>query len=179
MKLLLFVSVLFVSTFSFADAWDNMTKTQAEAVVAELKINPYIFDYCDCCDYSGEYASKAYLLKVKSAEIVECSWDSNYYTVSLTVDYICELINTANGLMLKDLKKTENEGDHSGFYMNYTWGFNEETKLATAYFNIVDYDVYVHDTKSCKVEFSYPTPKEVKRVSKDKKYAKWYKANVQ
>lgn len=177
MKLLLFVPLLFLTTFSFADAWDNLTKQQAETVLAELKINPYIFDYCDCCVADEAETGTAHMMKVKSAEIVTCSWNSDYYSVKLKVEYICGVIYRLDGTGVSQVTFPESVGNQSDFFMNYTWGFSVITKKASPYFDLVSYDVYGEDPQPCKGEFAYPNPKEVKKVSKDKGYAKWYKAN--
>lgn len=178
MRILALLIVLLISTFSFADSWDNMTKKEAEAAVAELKLNPYIFDYCDCCDYEGEYAARVFLVKVTSAEITPCEWDERYYSVHLTTTVIAELENTEDGPETLTLLKTDGEQAEQLLAMNYSWGINTETKLATPFFNKVAYTMYSDDRSACKKEFDYPTPKAVKKVSKDKEYAAWYKQRI-
>lgn len=164
---------LCISQFSFADAWDNLTMDEAKAVVAELKENPYIFDYCDCCDHSGEYASTVHLLKVTDTEIVTCSWSEEHYSVKITYDVIAKLKYTGKGPNTKKLKKYN--GDEIGdlIYMNYTWIFNQETMKASPFFNSVSYSTY-GESAPCKKEFTYPTPKAVGKVSDDKGYSEWY-----
>ena len=49
--LVLFLFFLFQSSISRADAWDNLTMEEAKSVVAKLEKDPFIFDYCDCCDH--------------------------------------------------------------------------------------------------------------------------------
>lgn len=178
MKNLLMVLCLMVSTYTFADAWDNLTKEQANAVVAELKANPYIFDYCDCCDYEGEYATSVFLLKVIAADIVTCSWDENYYSVKVTTETIAQVNYTATGLDTKKLMKPGVQPENTVIYMNYTWTINPSTKKASPFFNKVEYTTYGTDNKPCKSEFNFPTPKAVAKVSRDKDYGKWYKKNV-
>jgi hypothetical protein len=175
MKFLFLFVVLLISRFSFADAWDAVTKEEAEKVVAELKVNPYIFDYCDCCDTEGDYATVSYLVKVKSAEIVPCSWSDEYFSVVLDVEVIGEIIRTDDENEIS-LRKTSDESV-SDFSMNYSWGYNSGSKMAAPFFQFVPYHVE-WETTSCKKEFMYPTPKQVKAVSKDRGYAKWYKENI-
>lgn len=176
-KLLLFLLIVFTSKLSFADAWDNLTMEQAKAVVAHLEQNPYIFDYCDCCDIKGEFASKAYFLKVIDTEIVPCSWDNSYYSVKINAEMIGEVKRTKSGLKLNKLIKSSADAN-SIVYMNYTWGYNPETKQATPLFDIVQYDVYGTDKKSCKSTFAYPDPKVVWKVYKDEIYLNWYGKNL-
>ena len=177
MKHFLFAFVLLISPLSFADAWDNLTMEEAKAVVQELKKNPYIFDYCDCCDHSGEYASKVHLLKVKGFNIIPSSWSEGQYAVQISYEVIAKLNYTAKGPNTRKLKRYA--GDEIGdlIYMNYTWTFNEESMKASPFFNSVKYSYY-GEGSACKREFTYPTPKAVAKVSDDIDYAAWYEANV-
>ncbi len=174
MKKLFVIFALFASQFALADAWDNLTLNEANAVVAELKENPYVFDYCDCCDFSGEYSTQVFLIKVVNSSIVECSWDPEYYAVNVEAVVIGQLRYTLSGLDTKRLIKNPDPNFESVIYMNYTWGFNPKTKEASPFFDIIAYTTY-GEADSCKKEFAYPTPKSVKKVSKDKEYATWYK----
>jgi hypothetical protein len=177
MKHYLFAFALLISPLSFADAWDNLTMEEAKAVVAELKISPYIFDYCDCCDHSGEYAASVHLLKVTGFNIIPSSWSEGQYAVQISYEVIAKLNYTAKGLNTKKLKNYS--GDEIGelIYMNYTWVLNRDSKKAAPFFNSVDYSTY-GDGAPCKKEFAYPTPKAVAKVSDDIEYAAWYEANV-
>ena len=105
MKTLFALAVLFNTFFSFADAWDNLTFEEAEAVVAELKKNPYIFDYCDCCDHTGEYATEVHFMKVTGTEIVTCDWDASYYSVQYTADLIAKVEYLPKGANISILSK--------------------------------------------------------------------------
>ncbi len=179
MKNALFALCLLISSFSFADAWDNLTKKQADAVIAELKENPYIFDYCDCCGSSEDKTfPTAHLMKVTSAEIITCTWNSDYYSILVTVDYICEVVQSRNEGTAPKVKASETNGDYNDFSMNYTWGFNTVSNMATPFFDIVYYDLY-DEKRICGQVFMYPNPKDVKKVSKDKGYAKWFKKSMQ
>jgi len=148
---------------------------EAEAVLVELEKNPFIFDYCDCCDHEGEYAAQVHFVKVKNARIVECDWDKEFYTVVYDADVIAEVTYTADGPdITKMAPDTEISDSGLKIYMNYTWTLNAKTKKASNFFNSVDYDYY-GENRSCKDEFAYPTPKQLKKVVKVKGYKKWYK----
>lgn len=177
-KLIFFFCLLLLSKFTFADAWDNLTLEQAQAVVAELETNPYIFDYCDCCDRKGEYASNAYFLKVVLAEIVPCEWDKTYYSVKITADVIGRLKRTKSGLKLNKLLKAVDDPSKMVF-MNYTWGYNKTTKMASPFFDIVAYDVYGTENTSCNPTFAFPKPEVVSKVYKDEIYGFWYSKHIQ
>ncbi|MDP5098609.1 MAG: hypothetical protein NWQ27_01330 [Crocinitomicaceae bacterium] len=58
MKTIFFFFTFFFSQFSYADAWDNLTLEEAQNVIAQLNENPFIFDYCDCFDFSGEFSTQ-------------------------------------------------------------------------------------------------------------------------
>ena len=179
MKTLTILFALIISQFSFADSWDNLTYAEAQGVVAELEENPFVFDYCDCCDFSGEYATRVYLLKVTKAEIVECSWDSKFYSVKMESTVIAEMKYARKGLNTKKLLKPIDTNAAELVSMNYTWGFisqNSDSK-AHPFFDLVDYSTY-GEGKPCKKPFSYPSPKAVMKVSNDLQYGTWYEKNI-
>lgn len=178
MKKLLLIMLLFVSNLSLADAWDNLTMQEAEAVIDELKENPYVFDYCDCCDHEGEYATRVYLIQVLRPKIVTCEWNNEFYSVTYEYRILAEVKYTENGPDIAQMSSQEIKEYSEPIYMNYTWGLNKLTKKATPFFNIVEYDYYGADSEPCKPEFEYPTPKELAVVKKDKAYKKWWKKNV-
>ena len=178
MKQLITLLFFSIPLFSFADAWDNLTFEEAENVVKELKKNPFIFDYCDCCDYKGEYASSIEFIKVTDTEIVECNWNSEMYSVKITSELIASVQFTASGANTKEMTKQSDNNFSSVLYMNYTWGLNPETKKATPFFNIITYSFYENENQPCQAEFKYPTPRDLKKVNFVKGYKKWWRVNV-
>lgn len=174
MKYIYLVISFFIAHFSFADAWGELSKTEAEAVVAELTKNPYIFDYCDCCDNSGDYATSILFLKVTKAEIVACEMDENCFYVDVETIVLAEVYYGENGPVIDQLSAYNIEKNKQRIYMNYSWVFNPVTKLATPFFNVVPYNYYDIEKTACKTEFAYPTPKQLKAVSADTDYKKWY-----
>ena len=173
-NLLLFCTVLLLSSYSKADAWDNLTMEEAQAVVTELEKNPFIFDYCDCCDDDGPNVHSALLLRVVNTEIVTCDWNTEFYSVKYQATAIAEVSYNDGTISLLDAK--EGSGEFT-LYMNYSRGLNSETKKATNFFNIVAYDYY-GDTITCKDEFNFPQPKALKEIIKVRGYKKWYKRNI-
>lgn len=176
MKHILFLLATLALSFSAqADAWDNLTKEEAERVVEKLEAQPYIFDYCDCCDAKGEYAAKTYFIKVTKTEIVPCSWDAQYFSVKMTYTILAEVKYTSKGINTKKLKAHANSVGQDIFTMNYHWGLNTAVNKADAFFNLVDYSLYGSDRKSCKTPFSYPTPQALGKITNDPEYGTWYK----
>lgn len=175
MKYIIIVLSSLFSFLSFADQWDNLTYAEAEAIIAELKDNPYIFDYCDCCDSEGEYATTIQFLKVIDTEIETCSWDENFYSVKAHSIFLGHVFYSSNGADVSRLTPGESSDYSQLIFMNYTWTFHPEKKVARPFFDIIPYDYYGSDQKPCKDEFAYPTPAQLKKVSKDKGYKKWYK----
>lgn len=178
MKYIYLLFAFFISHLTFADAWDNLTYEEAEAVVAELERNPYIFDYCDCCNNTGEYATTVHFLKVVSTEIVPCEWDKDYYSVRVKSIVLAGVFYANDGPDVNQLTTPTEPEMYELIYMNYTWTIHPERKVATPFFNAVPYDYYGNDNQPCKKEFAYPTPTQLKVVSKDKGYKKWYKKNI-
>lgn len=175
MKSLLLFVLLLPGHYSFADAWDNLTRQQAEAVVAELEKNPFVFDYCDCCDDDGEDVHAAMLLQVTSTEIVACSWSPEMFSVKYEAISIGEVCYHSDTLSVLNMFEAGSGSSEYVVYMNYSRGLNPTTKQATNFFNIVDYDYY-GENLTCKREFDYPHPKELKKAGiKLKAYAKWYR----
>lgn len=172
----LFIALLFlaITNVSLADSWDNLTKEQAEAVVRELEANPYIFDYCDCCDHEGAYAAQVRLLKVTSTEIKPCAWEPESFSVTVDVVVLAHLPYNATGPDVIKMTSKKKELDVYTISMNYTWSYNEGEKSAAPLYTTVPYDKY-GEKKACKSFFKYPTPEQGKGIIKDGKYKKWYK----
>lgn len=178
MKTLLIVFFGLMTQLAFADAWDNLTREEADAVVAYLEENPYIFNYCDCCDSDGEYATQVFFVKVTSTSIEPSSWDEGSFSVKYEFVPLAEVKYTEAGLDFSAMSPLENLDNDEPIYMNYTWGWNAAKMQATPLFDVIDYSMYGSNHESCKAPFSFPTPKLMKKVSKEKGYKKWYKKNV-
>jgi len=178
MKTILLLISLLISSVSLADAWDNLTFEEAQNVATHLEYNPFIFDYCDCCDHSGEFATKVYLIKVTGTKIVTCEWNTEYYSVQIEGYALAELKYTASGVSTKKLLKTKLNEPNSIITMNYTWTQGFESLIAVPFFEVVDYHTYGDDNKPCKKHFKFPTPKAFAKVSDDPEYAVWYQENV-
>ncbi|WP_405295915.1 hypothetical protein [Algibacter sp. Ld11] len=172
MKNTLIIFSLIIPRLLCADAWDNLTLQQAEQVCKFLNTDPYILDYCDCCNYEGEYATKIYLMKVKSTQIITCEWNSEYYSVRADVDILAEIPYTKEGPDINYAHRYKSK-EELVITMNYTWAYNEQKKKAAPIYTIIPYDIYGETNPNsgyCKAFTNFPSPKYIK----NRKYKKWY-----
>lgn len=175
------IKLLILAVFPFfanADAWDNLTMDEAQQVVSFLKDNPFIFDYCDCCDNEGEFASEVHMFKVTSTEIVKCDWDEEKFSVKIEFDVIAQIIYLESGPDLSRMFKPSSDEYDNIVFMNYTWGYNAETRMARPLFASISYTTYAESTEGCKAAFSFPSPSMLRHVGIPGGYKKWYKKNV-
>jgi hypothetical protein len=167
MKLLL--SLLLAVGFSLganADAWDDLTKEQATALAAFLKKNPYVIDYCDCCD-----PGDTYLMKVISTEIVTCEWNPEKFSVKAEVIKIAKLEHTDVGLN-EHTAAPLGEAGKATIYMNYTFGYDKVKKWAVPLFKLVSYEA--DRNHICKGGTNFPQPTNNSGKELDAGYTKWY-----
>lgn len=172
MKKIILPFLLLYSSLLHADPWEDLTLEQALEVSDFLGENPYILDYCDCCDHDGEYATKVFLLEVTFVEIIPCSWDSDYYSVEASVSYLAELPYQAQGPDISAPLLVQSE-DALIVSLNYTWGYNAAFDQAGPLYTIMPSDRHEErplDTGYCKGLTAFPDPSLIK----DSKYKKWY-----
>jgi len=153
-----------------ADYWDNLSQEEAENVVAELKRNPFIFAYCDCCGGSLEF------VKVIKTEIVPCSWNEGQFSIQYNYIALAAFVRVEQTNQLSAPSSASQSSDPTTLAMNYTWTVHPTTKMAAPFFNAVTYTYY--ENRSCEAPFSYPTPTEVRSVSKLMGYKGWYKKTI-
>jgi hypothetical protein len=180
MKYLTLLALLFFSTLSFADAWDNLTEDEAAEMVNYLNANPYIFEYCDCCQTDAEddrYSME--LVEVSNLRVVTCSWDKDYYSVEYNRQPIATLLykEDGSGMQVTPPPTPDSEEDSPPvIYMNYTWGLNPDSNLAEPLFETIYYHyVAEYGGRSCKEAFPYPKPSDLSKVGEFKGYKQWYK----
>lgn len=178
MHKLIFLFTLLLSFQSKADAWDNLTMNEAREVVEYLEKHPFIFDYCDCCNADGEYATEIHMYKVTSTEIVTCTWDPEKYAVKIKFDVIAGIVHHETGPDLSKIYVPNAESYNETVFMNYTWGYEAETKLAQPLFETISYTTYGENNEGCKRPFSFPSPSMLKEVGIPSGYKRWYKRNI-
>lgn len=164
-KVLIFVIAIFSFSLLKADPWEDLTDKQAKSVVKFLEKNPFILDYCDCCE-----TDEVYLMKVVSTKIVPCSYDETKKTVIAQVVRIGKL--EVNGGVPSAYRTTALAENIESFTitMNYTFVFSKRDKWAVPLFKEVAYE----QDHICKGATRFPNPFENNDI-KDESYKKWFK----
>lgn len=180
MKKTIFIALLafFSSTTAlFADPWDCMSKEQAEELMAHLQKNPFVFDYCDCCDeVSREYDNKklmGHLVKIEKMEIKACSWDETQFSV-----YVVSTTMIASGYVEGGnfkIEQTKNEVA-AGYYaedwsvaINYCFALDKGKP--TRLYKMIKYE---GDDVNCGGLKNFPDPNKIPKSKIQKAYAKYY-----
>lgn len=175
MKFSLMTLILFIlPTLVWADPWDNLTLEEAQEVQEYLSANPFILDYCDCCDHEGEYAAAVYLMRVTETEIVTCDWNDEYYSIKASVEVLARVPYNDNGLDLA-APKMANFQESLIITMNYTWGYSAMHQKSTPLYAIIPYDGKNPDhitEGSCRPFTAFPVGKAIN----DSDYKKWYRS---
>lgn len=172
MKTLFLVSsILFFSSISRADSWDNLTLSQAKQVQKFLEKNPFIYDYCDCCSSEGDY-----LLKVISSKIVACEWDGAQYSVTVEAQRLALMQNTGSGLnnYHADPVPADEQFVQYTISMNYTFVYDKYMKWAVPFFKIIPHS----NSSICVGAAVYIDPTGSSANISDADYAAWYLKNI-
>lgn len=162
-KIILLIFSLLLIFQAKADPWDNLTYKQAVQVSDYLKENPFILDYCDCCD-----AGDVVLLKVIETEIVPCEWDAGSKSVKVTAKKIGKLKRNGS---YPSAYRIENMNEETEYIitMNYTFVYSECGKWAVPFFKVVDYD----NEHVCCGATRFPDPKDNPGIV-DQDYIAWF-----
>ncbi len=177
MKKITIILALFLTLVSKADTWTELSLAEAKVLKTYLTKNPYILDYCDCCDIEGEYASKTYLYKITSMEIIESEWGDGNYNLKASVEEIVEIQRIDKGLQMNSLTCGYNYASELTLSMNYTWGFNQVNRKVTPLYSIVphNYDYYNASSGYCNDFTDLPNPNSNTEI-KDQDYINWYES---
>jgi len=146
-----------------ADPWDNLTEEQANEVVSYLKENPFILDYCDCCD-----AGDVILMKVNDVEIIPCEWDANYKSVKVYATQIGKLERNGSYPSAFRVEHLEEDIEYI-ITMNYTFVYSECGKWAVPFFKEVEYD----NKHVCCGATRFPDPSDNPGIM-DQEYYTWF-----
>lgn len=170
MKIFFILLCLCFTLEARADYWDNLSQEEAQFVVAELKRNPFIFAYCDCC------GNALVLVKVTKTEIIPCTWNEGQFSVQYESVAIAEFTRVEEQHSLSSGSPASPNSESTLVAMNYTWTVNPTTKLAVPFFDVVNYTYY--ENQSCEEPFNFPHPSEVGKASKLMGYKGWYKKTI-
>jgi hypothetical protein len=171
MKLYRFLLIAFlaISTFTAsADAWDDLTMAQAKKVQAYLKKNPWILDYCDCCD-----PGDTYLMRVVSSEIVTCTWEPSKYSVKVNALRVAKVEVNDSGINEHNAVPMSETVSYT-IFMNYTFAYDKAGKWAVPLFKKVAYD----RDHVCKGATKFPKPTNTAGNQLSNEYTKWYSKRV-
>jgi hypothetical protein len=176
-----FVLTFVLTFFTFigfvsADPWEAMTESEAKELMAFLKKNPYVFDYCDCCDeVARQYDNRkafGHLIKIEKMEIVPCAWDESRFSVNIVQSKILAIGNIEGG---KFVVAQPNEEDIDSYRkpwpitLNYSWTI-KSGKASRLYNNIN----YKEEEVKCGGISEFPKPDKVPAKLK-KAYQKFLK----
>lgn len=170
MRSIFVILLLSAATISKADAWDNLTHSQAKSVAHFLKKNPFIIDWCDCCGNEDP----AYLIRVDSTAIVPCSWDKKQYSVVSYGERICRFHYANVGLDDYHTVEKKEQVEYT-IYMNYTFAFDQHMKWAVPFYKLLDYHL---DGPVCFGATNYPNPQDSGVKISDKDYLRWYAQHI-
>ena len=140
-------------------------------MVKFLVKNPFLYDYCDCCGGDADY-----LLKVLSAKIVPCQWDTLQYSVMANVQRLARMQNTGNGLnnYHADAVPEDEQYVEYTISMNYTFVYDDYMKWAVPFFKIIPHS----NSSICVGAVVYIDPTGSGSNINDADYAAWYLKNI-
>jgi hypothetical protein len=179
-NLLLFLSFLIFTQINVvkADPWDCMSREEANSLVTYLKDNPFVFDYCDCCDdITGEDEEKpmGQLIKIEKMQIVACSYDDTQFSVKITKSTVVSsgyvfygIFNPAESRP-EDLDRYANPWNIS---LNYCFAMIGETSTMRLY-QIIGLEAEPID---CTGLGEFPVPKNLPEHPLKKAYTVFYEA---
>jgi len=180
MKKTLSLFILLISfSISFADSWTDMTLGQAKKAVEHLKENPYIFDYCDCCDMETVnliFVENVYYQEVEEfSDIYEVRVEgkiihSFYFTVFN--DEVAVLEDFMPALSEEQIMEGMTTEFNEIISANYTFVFYETAEGEAYSKPLMDITGYNEYLTSCIPFMIYPYP--VEEQAPNQGYSKWY-----
>jgi len=141
------------------------------------KKNPFVFDYCDCCDeVSREYENKklmGHLVKIETMEIKACSWDENQFSVSVTSTTMIASGYIEAGNFKVEQTTTEDAGHYAeGWPVAINYCFALDKGKPTRLFKMIKYQA--DDVNHCGAFKQFPDPNKIPTSKTQKAYAKYY-----
>lgn len=179
LSLLFLLSFFIALPFVKADPWTGMTEAEAKETMAYLQKNPFLFDYCDCCDeVAREFDNRklmGHLVKVVKMEIVECEWDETLFSVNIIKTEVIASGYVENGVFGMKAASSEELASYTDSWpvaINYSFTLTDGK--AVRLFKKTSYEA---DDVGCGAVKGFPDPKSLKKNKLTKAYAKYYKKN--
>lgn len=169
----LFLAILFVPNFLKADPWDCMSKEDAEELMVFLKKNPFVLEYCDCCD-----EPTAYLVRIQRMKIVPCHWDESQYSVAV-VRYRITAMGYMEDRQFKQIQQTADPealklyGNAEYYTPTLNYSFSRQNGKPTRLNTQTGDDR--SDDIGCGGIQAFPAPKTLKKIKGCWAYRRFYR----
>lgn len=179
MKKILFLALLFCTSFLFADPIEDFSLADANRIVDFLKENPFMIDYCDCCNdvlSEGEAPIQAKLIRIVEREIVPCEYDASRYSIRITAEILATgVIENKKMSSLRVLPRDEAEEYNTLLSANY---FFCADKRKIGQLGMITQDDKLYKEYNCGGVAAFPAPSELTNIISMEQYVKWYRKNA-
>ena len=145
MRLCVFLLAMGSLPLSVADTWDNLPLTSAQQLQQHFTQQPYLLEYCDCCEQVPRW------IEVKASFITDSDWNEQY-SLQLEGETLMQLSlnqqtddETINGQWLQ-------QEHNSTLSMNYNWAYDADSGKIKPLYSLFEYNEYPdlkHDQGSC------------------------------
>lgn len=172
--ILALLALFFVQTAQ-ADPWDCMSKEDAETLVEFLNKNPFVLEYCDCCD-----DKTAHIVRIRKMKVVQCHWDETQHSVAAVKYTIAAHGYVEDG----EFKQVQQEADPEDLKLygnaeHYTptlnYSFSRQNGKAVHLNTQTGEDR--SDDIGCEGLKAFPKPKQLKKVKGCWAYRRFYRRN--
>ncbi|MCB0705381.1 MAG: hypothetical protein KDC34_08735 [Saprospiraceae bacterium] len=168
MQRFFFFLLLFSLTSTLvADPLEDMTFEEAQQVVNHILLDPYILDYCDCCDDAA-----GYLIEIKELSIEPAEFGHRPYRVRAKGVYLYQL--SANGDDTFQLLETEQRGYDDIIWTNYTFTFDPSDRKAHPVGEVLGF----RREGNCNPDAQFPGPDQISLDKINRDYQQWYKTEI-
>jgi hypothetical protein len=170
----LIASFIFIQTVK-ADPWDCMSKEDAETLVEFLNKNPFVMEYCDCCDNQT-----AHLVRIRKMKIVPCHWDESQYSVAVVRYTIAAMGYVEDGEFVQVMQEPDPEdlklyGNAEYYTPTLNYSFSRQKGKAVHLNTQTGEDR--SDDVGCEGLKAFPQPKKLKKIKGCWAYRRFYRRN--
>lgn len=179
MKKILFSLLLCCSSLLFADPIEDFSLADANRIVAFLKENPFMIDYCDCCNEvlsEGEAPIEAKLIRIIEREIVPCEYNAERYSIRITGEILAKgIIENKKMTNIHVLPRDEAEEYNTLLSANY---FFCADKRKIGQLGMITQDDKLYKEYKCGGISGFPAPSALANIISMEQYVKWYRKNA-